>query len=144
MVQNKCYTHSYFFFPHKDLFLNELLNWKTWEQNLWPFIDTDALPRLMALSLCPKLHTLRPPLIPRKHPARHNHLCLMASLSPGCQNTYSSWFCSYALEFIPKHGSMWLVVKGGPGSSNNAFSSCYLFFITIIINGFMVFYQLDI
>ena len=81
-------------------------------------------------------------LIPRNHPGSQSSLlnCIITSWLP--KHTHGP--CSRAWEFISDHGSIWLAVTGAPWSSNDAFSRCCIVFITLIINGFMVFYQLDV
>lgn len=97
------------FFFHRDLFLNELLIWKTWEQNLWPLIDWWPA-KVNGSQLCPKPQALSGlPSIPRNHPGSWSSLlnCIVIS-----------WLLKHRepliLQLCPRTDPIaWLYVAGG-------------------------------
>lgn len=120
LVLNKCHKHIYLFCPQKFIFKSSLNleNSGTKPRVLY----TDGWPvKANGSQLWLRAHA--PPGLHYSAGATPglNHLCLIASSPPDCQNAYRPWFCSYAPELIPNHNSVWRVGKES-WSLNNVFS----------------------
>ena len=117
-------------------FLSEVLTWNTRGWNLGPLMQRGWGQGLSAVHRagCSR----RPPLIPRNHPWSQASLlnCITTSW---CQNTHS-------LAVMPRNLSptaaarSWQWQRPGPP---RMFFHIAVFFKTAIINGFVVFYQVD-